>query len=307
MKKELFRIKRINFYLLICLLFSTKLFSQSVATFYKDKNFYGPGISLPVGNYNCNDLISKGIANDQLSSIKVKAGYQVTVFVDANFEGLAQSINGYNVPDLDRYYVHDKISSIRIRKIPSQVVTLYADCDYKGKSYSLPEGYYGGNVLADLGFPIKTLSSLKVNTGYKVKLFDGFQFAGSNITFSANDKCLVDNNFNDKTISVVVSPSCSCGKNSSEEIYPSDNTRSDTQFEIYPNPVVDFINVTHSKDIEKLELFSFSGRKEDVKIIKSPEEGKLKIDVTALKNGLYILVGTTKNGESLSKKIKVQR
>ncbi|SMP05266.1 T9SS type A sorting domain-containing protein [Chryseobacterium profundimaris] len=305
MKKTLLKMKKIN--LLVFLLINSILFSQSVATFYKNKDFYGSGISLPVGNYNCNDLINKGIGNNQLSSIKVKPGYQVTVFVDADFEGLAQSINGYNVPDLNRYYVNDKISSIRIRKIPAKGVTLYADCDYKGKTYSLPEGYYGGNVLADLGFPIKTLSSLKVSTGYKVKLFDGFHFTGSNITVSANDKCLVNNNFNDKTISVVVSPSCSCSKNSSEEIYPSDNIISDTQFEIYPNPVVDFINVTHSKDIEKLELFSFSGRKEDVKVIKSPEEGKSKIDVTALKNGLYILVGTTRNGESLSKKIKVQR
>lgn len=299
--------KRMNLYLLILLLFSTRLFSQSVATFYKDEDFYGAGISLPVGNYNCNDLISKGIGNDQISSIKVKAGYQVTVFVNPNFTGLAQSINGYNVPDLNRYFVNDKISSVRIRKIPSKVVTLYADCNYTGNSYSLPEGYYGGNVLRDLGFPVKTLSSLKANSGYKVKLFDNYHFAGSNITVSGNVNCLVNNNFNDKTVCVVVSPSCSCGKNLSEELFPTDNIISDAQFEIYPNPVVNFINVNHSTDIEKIELFSFSGRKEEIKVIKSPEEGSLKIDVSALKNGLYILVGTAKNGATFSKKIKIQR
>lgn len=60
---------------------------NGAATFYKDCNYGGYAVTLGPGNYNLPDLIAAGITNDDISSLKVKAGYQVTMYWDHNFQG----------------------------------------------------------------------------------------------------------------------------------------------------------------------------------------------------------------------------
>lgn len=61
--------------------------TASVPVFYKDCNYGGYAIKLGIGDYNLNDLTARGISNDDISSIKVPAGYKVFGYVSDNFTG----------------------------------------------------------------------------------------------------------------------------------------------------------------------------------------------------------------------------
>jgi hypothetical protein len=56
---------------------------------YKDCNYAGYAVSLPVGTYTLNQLMSLGAVNDDISSLKVSSGYEVILYRDDNFTGPA--------------------------------------------------------------------------------------------------------------------------------------------------------------------------------------------------------------------------
>ena len=60
-----------------------------VATAYQDCNYGGYGVALPEGSYTLAQLQARGVRNDDLSSLRVNAGYQVTLYQDDNFTGPA--------------------------------------------------------------------------------------------------------------------------------------------------------------------------------------------------------------------------
>ncbi|MCW4456326.1 carbohydrate-binding protein [Flavobacterium sp. MXW15] len=60
---------------------------SGVATVYKDCNYGGYAVALPEGNYTLSQLQARGIANDDISSLRVNAGYQVTFYEHDNFGG----------------------------------------------------------------------------------------------------------------------------------------------------------------------------------------------------------------------------
>lgn len=88
---------------------------------------------------------------------------------------------------------------------PTGIANLYQHCDYAGYTAALNEGNYTLAQLNALGIARNDISSLKVQSGYQIKLYQNDNFAGNSVTKTANDNCLVDDAFNDQTISVVVS------------------------------------------------------------------------------------------------------
>ncbi len=88
---------------------------------------------------------------------------------------------------------------------PTGVVSLYQHCSYGGYTASLNEGSYTLAQLNALGVANNDISSLKVQTGYQIKLYNDNNFLGSTITKTADDSCLVDDSYNDLATSVVVS------------------------------------------------------------------------------------------------------
>ncbi len=82
-----------------------------VATFYKDCNYTGTAIALPVGDYTMSQLVAKGISNDDLSSVKVNAGYKVTLYWDDNFSGTTKELTSDLACDVTW---NDKTSSLKI-------------------------------------------------------------------------------------------------------------------------------------------------------------------------------------------------
>jgi beta-glucanase (GH16 family) len=91
----------------------------------------------------------------------------------------------------------------------TDIATLYQHCGYGGYAVNLDEGSYTSSQLKALGMVDNDLSSIKVMDGYQVTLYQNDNFLGASLVKTADDDCLVDDDFNDTTSSVVVSKASS--------------------------------------------------------------------------------------------------
>ncbi|MDY6439187.1 MAG: RICIN domain-containing protein [Prevotella sp.] len=83
-----------------------------VAIFYKDANYGGSSASLSEGDYNTYQMNLFGIADNDITSMKILPGFKVTVYKDDNFSGESRELTGdTNSVGSDW---NDMISSIRI-------------------------------------------------------------------------------------------------------------------------------------------------------------------------------------------------
>ena len=109
--------------------------TSGVATLYEHSNYGGWTVSLEEGSYDYKDILAKGIANDQISSLRVSDGYKVTIYDDEGFKGKSKEFTS------DASYVgdemNDKTSSIKIEKINNQTSTTTSYDTVK-----LPNGKY---------------------------------------------------------------------------------------------------------------------------------------------------------------------
>ena len=109
--------------------------TSGVATFYEHSNYGGWSVSLGEGSHNYSDIISAGIKNDAISSIRVSSGYKVTIYNDADFKGDKKKFTS------DASYVgddlNDKTSSIKIEKINNSSSTSYAAIKLSDGKYSI--------------------------------------------------------------------------------------------------------------------------------------------------------------------------
>jgi Carbohydrate binding module (family 6)/Secretion system C-terminal sorting domain len=94
-----------------------------VATMYKDCNYTGTAVGLPVGDYTLTALQSRGILNDDISSLTINGGYQVVLFENDNFSGASLTLtasNGCLVNNaLGTGNWNDKASSLRVQPAQS--------------------------------------------------------------------------------------------------------------------------------------------------------------------------------------------
>jgi hypothetical protein len=70
--------------------------TTGVATVYKDCNYAGYAVGLPVGTYTLSQLNARGVLNDDISSLKVNSGYKVTLYENDNFGGAALVVTADN-------------------------------------------------------------------------------------------------------------------------------------------------------------------------------------------------------------------
>ncbi|WP_375417136.1 beta-1,3-glucanase family protein [uncultured Hymenobacter sp.] len=94
--------------------------ATGVATVYKDCNYTGTAVALPVGDYSLAALQARGILNDDVSSLRVNSGYQVVLYENDNFGGAALTVaaagNGCLVNNpLGAGNWNDKASSLRVQ------------------------------------------------------------------------------------------------------------------------------------------------------------------------------------------------
>ena len=81
---------------------------------------------------------------------------------------------------------------------------LYSDCGYAGKAIGLNAGSYKLSDLLDKGFADNALSSIKLEDGYVIELFDGDNFQGASVKISGDIACLDLETFDDRATSVIV-------------------------------------------------------------------------------------------------------
>lgn len=68
--------------------------TASGVTVYRDCNYGGTAVDLAAGTYTLSQLIAKGVINDDISSLKVKSGYEVVLYQNDNFLGSAYLFRG---------------------------------------------------------------------------------------------------------------------------------------------------------------------------------------------------------------------
>ena len=173
--------------------------------FYKDINYGGAAWGLPVGAYNTAALVAKGIKDNDITSYTIPAGYQVTFYKNDNFQGETTTVTGNNAWIGNAW--NDSISSLIVN--PAGIATFYKDCNYTGAMVSLNPGTYTLSQLQARGIVNDDISSLKVSSGYKVTLYTDDNFTGTSLVKTADDACLVDDSFNDKATSLIVSSATS--------------------------------------------------------------------------------------------------
>lgn len=94
--------------------------SDIAVVVYQDCEYGGYSLALREGEYNLSDLISLGIKNKDLSSLKIADGYEVTFFDQVNFNG-ASMVETANADCLEKEGWNNRISSLKISKIDQDI------------------------------------------------------------------------------------------------------------------------------------------------------------------------------------------
>ncbi|VUD62768.1 Flavastacin [Thalassocella blandensis] len=168
-------------------------------TLYQHCNYTGYSSSIGEGSFTLSQLMARGLQNDDLSSLRVPAGYEVDLYQHDNFQGSKITITGDDSCLVDNGF-NDDISSVVVRKIT--VATAYQHCDYNGYAVPLKVGNYTLSQLQQMGISNDDVSSLAVKGGYKVTMYQHDNFTGSSVAVTGNSNCLVNQGFNDAMSSV---------------------------------------------------------------------------------------------------------
>lgn len=98
-----------------------------VATVYSDKNYGGYAIDLPEGSFCKAQLAARGLKTRDVESIKVKEGYQVTLYSGDNFTSSSKVVTE-NLEDIqDALRFGNRTTSIRIEPIGESISKVTGD------------------------------------------------------------------------------------------------------------------------------------------------------------------------------------
>lgn len=101
--------------------------------------------------------------------------------------------------------VRDEIAGFRPTAGSSGPVQVAQHCDYGGYNVGLGAGSYNLGQLQSRGIINDDISSLRVQAGYSITLYQNDNFTGNSITKTSDDNCLVNEGFNDTASSIVIS------------------------------------------------------------------------------------------------------
>ncbi|MDF2455192.1 MAG: peptidase domain protein [Cytophagaceae bacterium] len=157
--------------------------------------------------YNASGMPMSNSNNTGLTSFINSGGPAGTyyVMVEAVGEGSAQ-VDGYSdYASLGAYSIYGNVSGAASDIFAAN---LYRECNYTGTPTSVPvfEGSFTTYGMQEFIMADDAVSSLKVKPGYKVELYEYDNYNGTSISFTADDNCLIDNNFDNKTSSFRVFP-----------------------------------------------------------------------------------------------------
>jgi hypothetical protein len=184
---------------------------------------------------------------------------------------------------------------------PDGVATFYKDCSYGGNAVSLPAGSYTLAQLQAKGILNDDISSLKVRSGYKVTLYWDNNFAGTTLVKTADDDCLVNDNWNDKASSLVIAQNTSLLGGLSSAITgltPERAAATEFTFEVYPNHSRTELRILSTENITGglVLVYDIMGRQ-----VINTKPNSNTLDVARLTTGIYTLV-YTKQGRSVTRR-----
>jgi hypothetical protein len=186
--------------------------NNSYAIIYTSCNYRGNSLKLGPGNYAGEKL---GLLKYDISSIELPSDLEARMYTNeylsGNYYTITASSNCLNSN------INDQVASISIQRKSgyggnggygnnnnndAQRVILYTDGDYRGQSVSLLPGSYSS--MADIGFPDRSLSSLRVPAGFRVIIYERENFGGKSYTITADKTGFYMSGWNDKTSSIKV-------------------------------------------------------------------------------------------------------
>ena len=138
--------------------------------------------------------------DNRVSSLKVKPGHSVQMYQYFNHSGRTMTVIG-NEPNLVARKFNDTMSSFKLNSGNAQVC-FYEHVDYAGASYctdasaaQMPSSWND------------RASSVRVQPGHTVRLYQHNNYGGSSITLTGNEPNLVERRFNDAVSSFRVAKS----------------------------------------------------------------------------------------------------
>nr|WP_315221778.1 hypothetical protein [uncultured Flavobacterium sp.] len=158
--------------------FNTDLFFNAGGGF-KGNDFKSGGANAPWAWNDGNDGIVQG---GELATDPAK-------LADNYFDG---------VGNFSRTYINNNYNAAA-----GGVVTVFQNCNYTGYAVALPVGNYTLAQLKSYGVVNDDLSSVRLESGYKITLYQNDNFGGETIIITGNNSCL--GTFNDKASSVKIS------------------------------------------------------------------------------------------------------
>lgn len=169
------------------------------ATIYADCWFSGTSQVVPPGQYDQSQL---RIGGDMLSSLRVPAGWRVSLYRDPAFQGPSVHFTA-DCDDLRTLGWNDTASSVIVEAEPLGRVVLYGDPGYKGTTQVLGPGRHNTDTLAS-GVGDNRINSVKVPPGFTVALYKDADFLGTPRVLKADCSDLGD--FKCSVSSVIVIP-----------------------------------------------------------------------------------------------------
>jgi hypothetical protein len=166
------------------------------------------------------------------------------------------------------------------------VVNVYKHCNYGGYVTALGVGNYTLSQLQNMGVLNDDISSIKVNSGYQAQLYWDDNFAGTSITLTADNACLVANSFNDQASSLRITATSLAAARAATEL-PVEN-----RLIIYPNPISNELRFYTTQPLSgaTIRILDVMGRE----VLRTRFTSN-SIDVSKLSSGVYTLSVTDKD------------
>ncbi len=302
---------------------------SGAAIAYKDCNYGGYAVGLGQGNYTTSQLNALGILNNDISSIKVTAGYKVTLYQDDNFSGASLVLTANDECLVDNSW-NDVASSLKVESTASSTVIQAESYNYmSGVDVEATTDAGGGQNVGwiDAGdwmsYPVNIpvagtyevsyrVASPNANTTLRLEKDAGTTQLGTvtipntggwqnwssvshTVTLPAGAYDIgIATSTGGFNLNYLTITNASSGKIAMMQQQVAD----DKTLVLSPNPVKDQLNIRGNDKVKTLSIYDITGR--EIKRVKNP--GNV-VSVSSLTPGLYIVVIDRKDGTQKQVKI----
>ncbi len=306
--------------------------SGGVATCYEHCDFGGFAIALPEGDYNLAALSSRGITNDQVSSVRVNAGYEIVGYKDDNFTGTSITLGSENACLVDEGW-NDQISSLRVRKttttgsfsVKIQAESNFQNAGIQTENTSDTDGgqnvgwldagdwmAYAVNIPSTGSYKVEYRVASPNGTGsLKIEPFGGGQTFGTmaipntggwqtwttvshNVTLNAGQQNIAIAVVNGGWNFNWFKISTAAGARIGGELIHSESPADENKVSLSPNPAADQLTIDGTLGFSQVMIFGLDGRKHAEH--KIAHVNRVNISISSLNQGMYFVRLVRENG-----------